>query len=90
MTRAETTTLSIMKLQDEKMVDIDHKLVWYLPYLRETNKEDIIIREMMAHQARLKPWIPFYLNTIIDNKLDKDLYSSVFDESLLTESALSE
>ncbi|MCD4682630.1 MAG: serine hydrolase [Bacteroidales bacterium] len=87
ITKVAATTLSIMKLQDEKMVDIDHKLVWYLPYLRETNKEDIIIREMMAHQARLKPWIPFYLNTIIDNKLDKDLYSSVFDEDHTVEVA---
>ncbi len=81
ITKVAATTISIMKLQDEKMVDIDHKMVWYLPYLRGTNKEDIIIREMMAHQARLKPWIPFYLNTINENKLDKDLYASVFDEN---------
>ena len=29
-------------------LDIDYKLSWYLPYLTGTNKENIIIREMMA------------------------------------------
>jgi len=81
ITKVAATTLSIMKLQDGKMVDIDHKMVWYLPYLRGTNKEDMIIREMMAHQARLQAWIPFYLNTLREKKLDPDLYSNVFDEN---------
>ena len=80
ITKVAATTISVMKLSDEKKLDVDHKLVWYLPYLRNTNKENIIIREMMAHQARLKPWIPFYLNTMEDGKLDKDLYSKTLDK----------
>lgn len=75
VTKIAATTLSVMKLSDEKKLDVDHKMVWYLPYLRGTNKEDMIIREMMTHQARLQPWIPFYLNTIEDGKLDKELYA---------------
>jgi len=76
ITKIAATTLSVMKLSDEKKLDIDHKMVWYLPYLRGTNKEDMVIREMMTHQARLKPWIPFYVNTIEDGKIDKLLYAT--------------
>jgi len=76
VTKVAATTLSVMKLSDENKLDVDHKMVWYLPYLRGTNKEDLIIREMMAHEARLEPWIPFYLNTMEDGKLDKNLYAT--------------
>lgn len=77
VTKVAATTLSVMKLSDENKLDVDHKMVWYLPYLRGTNKEDLIIREIMTHQARLQPWIPFYLNTIDDEgKLDKSIYAN--------------
>jgi CubicO group peptidase (beta-lactamase class C family) len=35
-----------------------------------------VIRELMAHQARLKPWIPFYKYTLADGKLDPAIYRS--------------
>ena len=75
VTKVAATTISVMKLSDEKKIDIDRQLTTYLPYLKNTNKEKIVIREMMAHQARLKPWIPFYANTMNKNKLDPAIYS---------------
>lgn len=75
VTKIAATTVSVMKLSDEKKIDIDRQLTTYLPYLKNTNKEKIVIREMMAHQARLKPWIPFYTNTMIKNRLDPAIYS---------------
>ncbi len=80
ITKVAATTLSIMKLSDEKKIDIDFKLSSYLPSLKRTNKKDLIIREIMAHQARLKPWIPFYMNTLKDNKPDTNFYSAVPDK----------
>lgn len=59
LTKILATTLSIMKLSDEKLIDIDETLVRYLPYVKGTDKEDIVIRELMAHRSGLKPWIPF-------------------------------
>ncbi len=75
VTKIAATTISVMKLSDEKKIDIDRQLTTYLPYLKNTNKEKIVIREMMAHQARLKPWIPFYANTMNKDKLDPAIYS---------------
>jgi CubicO group peptidase (beta-lactamase class C family) len=80
ITKIAASTLAVMKLSDEGKLDIDAKLVWYLPYLKGSNKEDIIIRELMAHQAQLKPWIPFYLSTTKNKKPDQKYYTSAFDQ----------
>lgn len=76
LTKIEATTLAIMKLVDGEKFDIDYKLGWYLPWLKGTNKENIIVREMMAHQAQLEAWIPFYLPTVIKKKPDTAFYSA--------------
>ncbi len=81
ITKIAATTLSVMRLYDQGKLDVDYKLSWYLPYLVGTNKQEIIIRDLMAHQAGLKPWIPFYVNTKNGSKLDKKLYSKNLDES---------
>jgi beta-N-acetylhexosaminidase len=80
ITKIAAGTLAVMKLADDGMLDIDHKLVWYLPYLRGTNKEDIVIREMMAHQSRLQSWIPFYLNTMEQKRLKPEIYRPEISE----------
>jgi CubicO group peptidase (beta-lactamase class C family) len=73
-----------MKLVDEKKVNVDEKLVTYLPMLKGTNKENIVIREMMAHQAGLVEWIPFWTKTMNKGEYDSSIYSktqtSIFDK----------
>jgi len=76
LTKVVATTIAIMRLQNEDKIDIDRKIQDYLPYFRNTTKGSVIIREMMAHQARLKPWIPFYKYTLKDDKLDSAWYRS--------------
>jgi beta-glucosidase-like glycosyl hydrolase/CubicO group peptidase (beta-lactamase class C family) len=79
LTKVAATTLSVMKLSDEQKLDIDQTLSFYLPELTGTNKEDIIIRELMAHQAQLKAWIAFYLATTKKKEPDPEFYSHVLD-----------
>ncbi|MFO8055343.1 MAG: glycoside hydrolase family 3 N-terminal domain-containing protein [Bacteroidales bacterium] len=64
VTKIAAATLAIMKLQENGQIDIDQYLSTYLPELKNTDKQNIILREMMAHQAGLHSWIPFYKNTI--------------------------
>jgi beta-glucosidase-like glycosyl hydrolase/CubicO group peptidase (beta-lactamase class C family) len=64
ITKVAATTLTMMKLYEEGIIDIDHRLSRYLPDLLHSNKKDIIIREMMAHQSALQAWIPYYKNTV--------------------------
>jgi CubicO group peptidase (beta-lactamase class C family) len=67
LTKILATTPAVMKLSFERKIDVDHKLSWYLPYLNGSNKEDLVIREIMAHQAKLRPWIPYYQYTLDEN-----------------------
>ncbi|CAN5376550.1 glycoside hydrolase family 3 N-terminal domain-containing protein [soil metagenome] len=82
VTKIMATVPSVMKMSDEKTLNIDEKLSTYLPELTGTNKQDIIIREMMAHQAGLKAWIPFYLHAMEkDGSLKKSLFRNSFSDS---------
>ncbi len=76
ITKVLATTIAVMRLAEEGKIDVDRQLKYYLPELDSTNKGDILIRDLMSHQARLYPWIPFYLHTMDDKKLRKELYSS--------------
>lgn len=64
ITKIAATTLAIMKLSEEGVIDIDRRLSDYLLFLKNSNKKDLIIRDIMAHQAGLKPWFAFYKNTV--------------------------
>lgn len=76
LTKIFATTFAIMKLHEEKKIDIDESLGNYLPILKGTNKENILIRDVLSHQARLLAWIPFYKGTMINGKLDSLVYNS--------------
>ena len=60
VTKICATTLSIMKLYDEKKIKLDGTLGDYIPWVRGSNKANITLREVLLHQAGLKAWIPFY------------------------------
>ncbi len=64
ITKIASSTLSLMKLVDTKKVSLDEKLSSYLPELIGSNKENIVLREMLTHQAGLKDWIPFWMKTV--------------------------
>ncbi len=79
VTKITATLPIIMKMYEDKKISLYAKLSEYLPELKGTNKENIIIKDILVHQARLKPWIPFYLYTYADEehtKLNPEIYSS--------------
>ena len=80
MTKIAATTLSMMDLYGKGNIDIDKKLATYLPYLKGTNKQDIVIREMMAHQSRFRAWIPYFRYTVEQKKLSPDIYHDEISE----------
>lgn len=64
VTKVAATTISIMKLYEQGKLNIENKMSNYLPELKGTNKEQMLIKEVLAHHAGLKPWIPFYTRTL--------------------------
>jgi len=51
---------ALMKLVDEKRINLDAPFSNYWPGFRGTDKEKIHVRDILAHQGQLKAWIPFY------------------------------
>jgi beta-glucosidase-like glycosyl hydrolase/CubicO group peptidase (beta-lactamase class C family) len=64
VTKVSAATPSLMLLTDRGLFDPDRTLGYYLPWFRFSNKGDLLLREMLAHQSGLKAWIPFWKNTL--------------------------
>lgn len=76
ITKVAATTGCLMKLASEGKFELDSTLGYYLPDLvKGTPYENMVAREMLAHQARLVSWIPFYAKTLRDGKPASHLYS---------------
>lgn len=79
ITKMAATLPMIMKLVEEGKIDLDKTLGDYLPELKGTNKDSLVIREVLAHQARLTPWIPFYLETLMNGVQKPSYYAPIRD-----------
>jgi CubicO group peptidase (beta-lactamase class C family) len=51
LTKVSATTMSVMHLYDQKRISMDSTLGAYLPQARNTNKSNILVRDVMLHQA---------------------------------------
>ena len=77
ITKIAGSTLLAMYLEHFNLFNVDDTLGKYIPELTgNTAYQKIIIREMMAHQAGLKSWIPFYIKTLKDGELNPQIYRS--------------
>jgi len=54
----------IMELEEKGVLDFKSKLGDFMPFFKNSNKEDISLQNMLMHYARLTPWLPFYVPTI--------------------------
>lgn len=63
VTKVSTSTPALMHLVDDGKFNLDGKMADYLPDFRKSNKADLRWRDVLTHQARLKAWIPFWMDT---------------------------
>ena len=64
VTKIAATTLAVMKLFDEGKIDLHGRLGDYLPNVKGTNKEQLLIENILLHQAGLVPFIRFFEETL--------------------------
>ncbi|HTO14262.1 MAG TPA: glycoside hydrolase family 3 N-terminal domain-containing protein [Edaphocola sp.] len=77
VTKIAATTLAIMKLYEDKKLNIYASLDTYLPFVKDTDKAKLRINDILLHQAGLKAWIPFYKSTLDSlNSPDPFIYHS--------------
>lgn len=58
MTKISATTMEAMQLADQGKLNIDATIGDYLAMAKQTNKNEILVRELLLHQAGLIPDIP--------------------------------
>ena len=57
----------VMYLKEKRSINLNKKLKSYDKIFKVSNKANLRIINIFAHQAGLFPWIPFYKNTINDS-----------------------
>jgi len=55
---------ALMRLNDQKKFNVKKRMSDYWPDWKNSNKKDILVEDVLSHQARLKSGIPFWLRTI--------------------------
>lgn len=80
VTKIAATTIALMKLNDENKIDLDGKLSSVLPAAAKGNKKNMLIKDILTHQAGLKPDIFFYKETMHGDKYRNGVYSTIATE----------
>jgi beta-N-acetylhexosaminidase len=75
LTKILTTTAALIQLHHAGVIDIDGHLGDYLTMARGTNKEKLIISDILLHRARLQSWIPFYRSLMVDGRPDTAIFN---------------
>lgn len=79
LSKTSGTLLAIMKLYDKGLFNLSDKISKYLPDLKNTDKANITIRELLFHESGLPATLPFYLKAIDKNSYDGRLFKATRD-----------
>ena len=79
-TKIFASTLAIMKLYDDGIIDLNKTLADFFPYLKDNAHGKLKIIELMTHQAGLKAWVPFYKMTVDEYGPKSEFYTTKIDE----------
>tara|TARA_B100001964_G_scaffold163011_1_gene178985 strand:+ start:1 stop:1209 length:1209 start_codon:yes stop_codon:yes gene_type:complete len=81
ITKIAATVPMLMHMQDEGEFGLGYKLGKLNERLYYTDKGHLRVRDILAHQAGLQAWIPFYKKTINEDNTFRDtLYSTFISE----------
>lgn len=71
------STVGVMRLQTQEKFSLSKELKDYIPEVTGSGSYgSILIRDMMAHQAGLTAWIPFFKKTLKNGELNNMIYST--------------
>ncbi len=67
VTKVAATLPGLMLLDTEGKFSPDERLGTYLPYFKRSDKGNLLLKDMLTHQAGLTAWIPFWKETVKKN-----------------------
>ncbi len=79
VTKTTAATLALMKLYDDGLFDPDQTMGFYFPKVAKGKKKDLVMRDVLAHQAGLRAWIPYWSES--QNKKGKFKSKTVSSDS---------
>ena len=77
LTKVSATLQAVMYMHEKGFIDINKKASHYLPELKNTNKKDLTIIDMLTHQSGLVPFMPLWNQTVQDSTFMPLYYSRV-------------
>lgn len=81
LTKVIAATAAIMKLYDEKKLDLENVVSYYIPEFGKNDKKYVRIKHLLLHSSGLKAWIPFYQTC----KNKQDVINTISEEYLAFE-----
>lgn len=75
ITKVAATLQTILFMNENGLLDLDYKISHYLPELKSTNKKNMIIRDILSHQAGLWPGLALWKNTMEEASHLSSFYS---------------
>jgi len=76
VTKVSATLAGLMLLDSEDKFSPDETLGSYLPYYKHSNKNELLMSDILSHQAGLTSWIPFWKETV---KKNGEFKRNIFD-----------
>lgn len=80
ITKIVATVPALMKLYELGLFSLEAKLSDFIPELDTTNKGDLLVKDILTHQAQLNGWIPYYYYTLQTLYPEKGLLDNNFSE----------
>lgn len=75
ITKIASTLLCVMELDSKGKLSLEDPLKEHLKMVKGTPYANLTLREILAHQSGLAPWIPFYKKTLFHGMPRFDIYS---------------
>ncbi len=79
LTKTTATLLAVMKLYDEQRINLSDPLSKFLPYLKGTDKQNIVLRSLLFHEAGLPSGLSFYRLAIDDDSYSGQILNNKKD-----------
>lgn len=80
MTKTSATLLAVMKLYDRGRLSLTDRASDYLPFLLDTDKRDITVRQLLLHESGLPSTILFYRDAIDEDSYEGALFRGTQDD----------
>lgn len=88
VTKMCATTIAVMKLFEQGKISLNKPVGEYLPSVKGAGKENLLVKDLLLHQAGLVPFIPFYKEVIDDaGRVRQDIFSEKKSDSFSIEVA---